>query len=765
LVMRYIDAGTLKDLITQHGPLALSEAARILDQVGRALGYAHNQGVVHRDIKPTNVMIDQRGDAYLTDFGIAKLVAGTSQFTATGAIVGTPAYMSPEQGLADPVDHRSDIYSLGVVLYEMVTGRVPFEAETPLAVLLKHINAPLPPPRQIKPDLPEEVERVILKAMAKSPDDRFQRTEEMIEALQMGLAHMSTEFALPRPAVGLADVTDVPLVVAPTITVPPPEPSAAPAPPEPVPDSAVAAPSRKPLPLARPWLALVGVATALAVVLIAALLILPNLGGQEAEATLAPQAPTPAEIIVDNYGPRFQIEAGDWGVCYKGECGGVNYAVDFLYADPGCTTCRARFNLVVPAAGEYDVWTWWPQGDDRSTDTPFTVIYHGGPFTINVNQRDNGSAWYPLGTLTFDAGESVSIVVTGSDTGYANADAVALTPAGAGPPVAQARPGALLKATAGLLIDDFERGDLDDRWWFSTGENVTFACTLDQPGYGSGHALRLPFQIGAEGYADCGTDVESGPWSDPAGLRFFWRSDEPGLTVALILEMVDPTQTDPNADGVTPFEVELLTPGEEWARVTLLWEDFTKAEWVGESGAGVLDPTRVSGLYFSVLEERDAAVWFDDLQLVGDLTSQPSLSDAIVVDNTYPDFTIEAGDWGDCGKRDCGGVSYEADFLYADPGCTACRARFDFVVKTAGEYDVWTWWPQGGDRSTDTPFTVMYGDGPLTIKVDQRGEGSAWYRLGTFTFDADESVSVVVAGSDTGYANADAVALTPATTR
>jgi hypothetical protein len=468
---------------------------------------------------------------------------------------------------------------------------------------------------------------------------------------------------------------------------------------------------------------------------------------------------------VDNYGPRFQIEAGDWGVCHKDECGGGNYAVDFLFADPGCTTCRARFNLVVPAAGEYDVWTWWPQGDDRATDTPFTVIYHGGPFTINVNQRDNGSAWYPLGTFTFDAGESVSIVIMGSDTGFANADAVALAPAGAGPPAAQAGPGALLKASAGLLIDDFERGDLDDRWWFSADEIVTFACTLDQPGYGSGHALRLPFQAGAEGFADCGTDVESGPWSDPVGLRFFWRSDEPGLTVALILEMVDPTQTHPDSDGMTPFEVELLTPGEEWARVTLLWEDFAKAEWVGESGADVIDPTRVSGLYFSVFEERDAAVWFDDLQLVGDLTSQPSLSDAIVVDNTYPGFTIEAGDWGDCGKRDCGGVSYDADFLYADPGCTACRARFDFVVKTAGEYDVWTWWPQGSDRSTDTPFTVMYGDGPFTIKVDQRGEGSAWYRLGTFTFDADESVSVVVAGSDTGYANADAVALTPATTR
>jgi serine/threonine protein kinase len=184
LVMRYVQAGTLKDLIAREGPMALEEAARILGQVGRALDYAHSQGVVHRDIKPSNVLVDQRGDTFLTDFGIAKLVAETAQFTASGAIIGTPAYMSPEQGMGKPADSRCDIYSLGVVLYELVTGRVPFEAETPLAVLLKHVNDPLPLPRQIKPDLPAAVERVILKAMAKAPEDRFQSAQEMIDALR-----------------------------------------------------------------------------------------------------------------------------------------------------------------------------------------------------------------------------------------------------------------------------------------------------------------------------------------------------------------------------------------------------------------------------------------------------------------------------------------------------------------------------------------------------------------------------------------------------
>ncbi|MGD8904092.1 MAG: protein kinase [Anaerolineae bacterium] len=199
LVMRYVKAGTLKDLINREGTVPLREVARILAQVGGALDYAHSQDVIHRDIKPSNVLIDDRGNTFLTDFGIAKLVAETAQFTASGAVIGTPAYMAPEQGMGQPVDYRCDIYALGVVLYELVTGRVPYEAETPLAVLLQHVNAPLPMPRQIRPDLPEALERVILKAMAKKPEERFQSAQQLVDALTEAVASKPAEIAGPAP--------------------------------------------------------------------------------------------------------------------------------------------------------------------------------------------------------------------------------------------------------------------------------------------------------------------------------------------------------------------------------------------------------------------------------------------------------------------------------------------------------------------------------------------------------------------------------------
>jgi serine/threonine protein kinase len=182
IVMRYVEGGTLKKILGQ--PLALDRTIDILAQIGDALDYAHQQGVIHRDVKPANVLMDQGKWAFLSDFGLAKMVAASVQLTKTGVGLGTPAYMSPEQAQGKPVDAQSDIYSLGIMVFEMLTGQVPFDADTPLAVLIKHLTAPLPLPREVNPDLTDPVERVILKAVAKAPEDRFQRVGEMVEALR-----------------------------------------------------------------------------------------------------------------------------------------------------------------------------------------------------------------------------------------------------------------------------------------------------------------------------------------------------------------------------------------------------------------------------------------------------------------------------------------------------------------------------------------------------------------------------------------------------
>jgi len=186
MVMEFLDGPTLKAALEEvhrrHEEMPLQVALRIVSDVGGALAYAHEMGVVHRDVKPANIMLDRSGRVILTDFGVAKMLTGT-KVTATGTVLGTPAYMSPEQGMGEPGDARSDIYSLGVVLYELVTGRLPYDADTPLAVLLKHAHDPLPLPRSVNPSLPEEVERVLLKSLAKDPADRYQTVQAMLGAI------------------------------------------------------------------------------------------------------------------------------------------------------------------------------------------------------------------------------------------------------------------------------------------------------------------------------------------------------------------------------------------------------------------------------------------------------------------------------------------------------------------------------------------------------------------------------------------------------
>lgn len=204
LVMRYLDAGTLKDRI-QAGSIPLPEVDRYFTQLARALEYAHEQAIIHRDIKPTNALVDKSGNLFLTDFGIAKLVESSVHLTLTGAVTGTPAYMSPEQARGQQIDPRTDIYSLGIVLYEMLTGRVPFDADTPMAVILKKIEATLPPPSVFKPDIHPAIEAVLLKALAKEPAQRFATMREFLKAWARAFAQATPSARVSPPAGKLAE--------------------------------------------------------------------------------------------------------------------------------------------------------------------------------------------------------------------------------------------------------------------------------------------------------------------------------------------------------------------------------------------------------------------------------------------------------------------------------------------------------------------------------------------------------------------------------
>jgi serine/threonine protein kinase/parvulin-like peptidyl-prolyl isomerase len=194
LVMPYLPGGNLKERL-KKGPLPWLEAVKLLEPVARALEYAHSMGVIHRDVKPSNILITKSGDPMLTDFGVAKVVEEevTVDLTGTAMAVGTPEYMAPEQATSKSVDHRADIYALGVVLYEMVTGRKPFVADTPLAVLIKQASEPLPRPTQFVSALPDKVEKIILKALAKKPGDRFQTMGDFAVALERCLAEATSE--------------------------------------------------------------------------------------------------------------------------------------------------------------------------------------------------------------------------------------------------------------------------------------------------------------------------------------------------------------------------------------------------------------------------------------------------------------------------------------------------------------------------------------------------------------------------------------------
>jgi serine/threonine protein kinase len=193
-VMRYMSGGSLADRIKKR-VYTVDEAARLLEQIAPGLDEAHAKGIIHRDLKPSNILFAGNEIPCISDFGIAKLSQGEAGNVTGSAIIGTPAYMSPEQAAGNEVDSRTDIYALGIILYEMLTGRQPYHSETPMGLALKHITEPVPSILEARPDLPAWVEEIISTSMAKNPADRYQTAQEMVDALRQNL---STEPAVKK---------------------------------------------------------------------------------------------------------------------------------------------------------------------------------------------------------------------------------------------------------------------------------------------------------------------------------------------------------------------------------------------------------------------------------------------------------------------------------------------------------------------------------------------------------------------------------------
>ncbi len=200
IAMRLVEGGSLADMLDGK-PLSLYLACDIITQVGSALEYAHSHGVVHRDIKPSNLLIDEHGNCMISDFGLAKVLSPSAPISMTGTVIGTPAYMSPEQIMSEEVDGRSDLYSLGIVLFEMLTCLPPFKADSTAIVLIRHIQDPLPSARLLNPQLPLAVERVLEKTLAKKPDERYKSANDLVAAVSHATSGDEAEVVVEETSV------------------------------------------------------------------------------------------------------------------------------------------------------------------------------------------------------------------------------------------------------------------------------------------------------------------------------------------------------------------------------------------------------------------------------------------------------------------------------------------------------------------------------------------------------------------------------------
>jgi serine/threonine protein kinase len=201
IVMEYVDGTPLDRLLREKLDMQFSQMLDWIAQAAKGLEFARRRGIIHRDVKPANLIVDKDGAIRIIDFGLAKSMWDTSGVTATGMVVGTPRYMSPEQGMGRNVDHRSDIYALGATLYELITKQTPYDGDTPMSIMMKHINAPLTPPYVLHPKCPSDMNEIVVKMLAKDPNQRYQDYEPLIHDLESARIHrLAKERATETPS-------------------------------------------------------------------------------------------------------------------------------------------------------------------------------------------------------------------------------------------------------------------------------------------------------------------------------------------------------------------------------------------------------------------------------------------------------------------------------------------------------------------------------------------------------------------------------------
>lgn len=448
IVMPLMAGGTLADRL-KAGPLPLAETVRIITAVAQALDFANRQGILHRDIKPNNILFDQQNNPYLGDFGIAKAAESNTNLTGTG-ILGTPDFMSPEQARGDTLDPRSDQYSLAVVAYQCLTGTVVFRATTPMGVIFKHVSEAPQPPRQLAPGLPSAVDRAVLKALAKAPGDRFASVGEFARALAQAAAPAGPAGAPTAQPTQARPDAGQPAAAASSVSLP---------------AGAAAGPSSAAAPAAKPNRWLLGAGTAVLVVACCGLSALGFLWAASGGSTPASGTATPAAEAV--FQDSFTDSSKNWNPLDDGKiarqvAGGAYVfrsakATWLTWDNPGINVSDVRIEVTARSTGAEDAAFGLICNYKDSQNYYSAGISHDGYYAIVRRRLDK-----------------VTVLTDPGGNQWRKSDAI--------PPLAQDYRLALecAQGELALYVGDTQIAQVQDKT-FSQGDIGLFLTTFDKP--------------------------------------------------------------------------------------------------------------------------------------------------------------------------------------------------------------------------------------------------------------------------------------------